>query len=62
MRIHIKDRLFFLLSNFKVQGSGLAPRACRLMITGERGSAGSIGSRGSKGGVRRITIKSAAEV
>ena len=40
-------------SGFKVQGSGLAPRACRPMITCERGSEGSIGSRGSKGLVRR---------
>ena len=49
---------------FRVQGSGLAPRACRPLIAYERGSegsVGSVGSTGSKGLVRRIKNKSAAE-
>ena len=44
------------------QTSGLAHGAGRPLIACERGSAGSIGSRGSTGVVRRIKIRSAAEV
>ena len=44
------------------QTSGLAPWACWPLIAFERSSAGSIGSRGSTGVVRRIKIRSAAEV
>ena len=40
----------------RVQGSGLAHRACRPLIACERGSAGSAGSEGSVGVVRRIII------
>ena len=49
-------------SGFDVQGSGVAMVAGRPLIACERGSSGSIGSKGSKGSVRRIKIKSAAEV
>ena len=54
--------VIILLSLYRLAGSGLAHGACRPLITCESGSAGSIGSRGSTGLVRRIKIKSAAEV
>ena len=42
--------------------SNLALGACRPLIACERGSAGAKGSEGSTGVVRRIKIRSAAEV
>ena len=43
-------------NGFRVQGSGLAPRAWFPLITCERGSAGSTGLEGSTVVVRRIKI------
>ena len=45
-----------LISNFRVQGSGLARGACCPLIVCERGEAGSTGSEGSAGVVQRIKI------